>query len=427
MPFLNKLISTGLNASDNGLLRLRVILSNLMALLSLPLLLFYVVTIYLGNHFAASMTLLLCGVSMLITILLNYKRQFTAASKLILFSLAFIIGYTICLYGKQVNIQVFIPILIVFVFIFLDKVFDRLLFTLIIVSSFLISFNYLDISAPTLLDRTFQYDYYLNMSFAILTCGVLARAVMDSLKQHHNNLNKTIAELETKNKVIASQNEEMDLFTSMASHDLKTPVRTIKSFLGLLNKEGTVTDEKSKEYLSFALSGTDQLNTLINGISAFKKTDKQNLDTSYDATNSILDKVIAMIGLSAKPEVTLTRTDLPDLKVSSVHLHHIFQNLIENAIKYNESEVKQINISYTTNTDYIIIRVDDNGIGIEEAYLEYVFEPFKKMHSVEKYQSAGLGLSICKKLMTLYQGDIKAKSNKNGTSMNLYFPIHLQN
>ena len=425
MQLISKIYTSGLIPSDNGLRRMRVVLSNLMALFTFPLLTFYVFSLYNDGHNIASIVLAISSLSMLGSFILNVKRQFTAASYLILFTTNCVVTYTICIYGTEGNVQVFYPILVVFVFISLDKTLERIIFVLIIILSCFISFLYVDTQVTEILERTFEYDYYLNVGFAILICGILSHMVMKNLNQHNTNLIQTIAALESKNSRIKEQNEEMDLFTSMASHDLKTPVRTIMSFLGLLQKQGKITDDKSKEYLDFAISGTDQLNTLVNGISSFKILENKSLKTSYKKTDKILDQVIMTLAIKENPTIKIIRSKLPNLKMNSVHLHHIFQNLIENGLKYNDSQVKQIKISSTTRDNVVEIEISDNGIGIAQDYLEYVFEPFKKLHGSEKYQSAGLGLSICKKLVTMYQGDIKAKATDSGTAMTIYLPIDL--
>ena len=140
----------------------------------------------------------------------------------------------------------------------------------------------------------------------------------------------------------------MDLFTSMASHDLKSPLRTIKGFLGLLEKKGQITDAKSQEFLHLAISGTDQLNTLISGISAFKNLENTVIADTFADTNQILDKVIFAIGIKDNPNIIITKPNLPHLKLTPTHLHQIFQNLIENGLKYNENTQKIIEIDYAT-------------------------------------------------------------------------------
>ena len=116
---------------------------------------------------------------------------------------------------------------------------------------------------------------------------------------------------------------------------------------------------------------------------------------------------------------------LPDLKLLPSHLYQIFQNLIENAIKYNESAVKSICLSHSQAGDKVFLKVKDNGIGIEENYLDYIFEPFKKLHDSSQYKGTGLGLSICKKIIEMYEGSIIAESSSSGTTMTIALPKSL--
>ena len=360
---------------------------------------------------------------MLLTLWLNSRRKFKSAYILILLTTNFLIAYSICTYGKEGSIQTFVPILIIFIFILFEKTSHRILFGIITTASFFTAFAYIDLVNPELHERTFKFDYYLNVGFAIVACAILSHLVMSSLKKRNNEIRLKISELESKNSVIAHQNQEMDLFTSMASHDLKTPVRTINAFLGLLKKEGQINDPKSQEYLNHAIIGANQLNTLVNGISAFKNVEEKTNSESFEDTNKILDEVVSSLGLRDNNSVRLTMSKLPDLSMSKAHIQQIFQNLIENGINNNESVVKKIDVTYILHTETVEIKVSDNGIGIDQNYLEYVFEPFKKIDSSQN--SAGLGLHICNKIVTLYNGDIKANSNPNGTTISISLPRKL--
>ena len=102
----------------------------------------------------------------------------------------------------------------------------------------------------------------------------------------------------------------------------------------------------------------------------------------------------------------------------------IFQNLIENGIKYNESSKPRINIRTEEEKDKFIIAIQDNGIGIEEAYHEKIFQFFKRLHNQEKYQGTGIGLSLCKKIVRNYDGNITVSSEiGQGTTFKIILPI----
>ena len=98
-------------------------------------------------------------------------------------------------------------------------------------------------------------------------------------------------------------------------------------------------------------------------------------------------------------------------------INAIFQNLIENGVKYNEQSKKNIHISSTTETDKYLIQIEDNGIGIDEKYHNQIFTMFKRLHTNQQYEGTGLGLAICEKVVTKMNGKIWFESEVGvGTS-----------
>ena len=177
----------------------------------------------------------------------------------------------------------------------------------------------------------------------------------------------------------------------------------------------------SKEYLKIAQSGAKQLNQLITGITNYRELDKDD-QKNYEATGLILKRVSSVLNPSLNSDIDIQYNTLPNLKIPSYHLYQIFQNLIENSIKYNNSQVKEISISHIESVENLKIFIDDNGTGIDEQYLTYIFEPFKKLHSSDELSGTGLGLSICKKIVELYGGSMHAENTAAGFRMTLTFP-----
>lgn len=329
----------------------------------------------------------------------------------------------IVVYGRGTELQSLAPILMIFVFIFFDKVYELILFSLLICLTLTASFIYVDLHGPLVAESPFKYDYYINFGFALFSCGLLSFTVMKTLKNYVTHRENAFKQLEEKNEVIKQQNVEMDLFTSVASHDLKTPARTITSFLGLIEKSGDIKNTNSQQYLQLAISGARQLNDLVDGLSTYKNIEHEYNPDNYGSSDEILSKVLTTMDITNKEDIEITKTKLPDLKIMSTQLYLIFQNLLENAIKYNKSAIKKIVIHSNISNENVTLTVSDNGIGIEEKYHTYIFEPFKKLHPSYKFEGTGLGLAICKKILESYKATIKVKSNQDiGTSIIITIP-----
>jgi len=114
---------------------------------------------------------------------------------------------------------------------------------------------------------------------------------------------------------------------------------------------------------------------------------------------------------------------LPELQqVHSGMIHHVFQNLIANGIKFNLNAAPEVRIGYTVDTDKYIFRIHDNGIGIDKTYQGVVFQMFKRLHADHEFEGTGIGLAVCKKIVNFYGGQIWLESEKNaGTSFYFTF------
>ncbi len=427
MNFFQRMYRNGLGENEDSLAELRTSITNLIVIFTLPYVISYLPTLNkLGHSSMIYFYVTLCLI-MAYSYYLNYQRKNNLATIIVFLVSSLLVVTPILAYGRDTELQALFPIMIVFVFVLFDKTSELIAFSIYIILLYLISFYVLDINGALIQERVYEYDYYLNMGFAIFSCGFLAYIMMKTLKNYNDEQDEAFRKVEDQNRIIKKQNEEMELFTMMASHDLKTPTRTMISFLGLLDRSGEIKNPVNREYLDMAMSGASQLNNLILGISDFKNIGTEKTNISYEATDDIITKVRNTLGLSSKKPISIQGENLHNIKVASTELYHIFQNLLENSIKYNESEKIIINIDSKLTETEIVFTIGDNGIGIEEKFLEYIFHPFKKLHDTSQYDSTGLGLAICKKIVNNYNGTIRAESRGKGkgTKIILIFPIEL--
>jgi signal transduction histidine kinase len=229
-----------------------------------------------------------------------------------------------------------------------------------------------------------------------------------NLEGANRNLEGANQDLEGANQDLEGANQDLERFAYIASHNLKTPVRTIRSFTDLIERD--LKREKTEnvyEYLDFIKIGTEQMQFLITNILEYSRI---NESFEMESTAVDLNKSIAFIYIqfqSIEKKVILINTDkLPTIYINRTFITAIFQNLIENAIKYNQSEKIIINIDFReTEVDYIF-SFSDNGIGIDPTYHQKIFKMFERLESSSKYSGTGIGLAMIKKITNKLNGKV---------------------
>ena len=212
---------------------------------------------------------------------------------------------------------------------------------------------------------------------------------------------------------LSNANEELQVFAALASHDLREPLRMISSFLSLLEKKyGATLDEKANQYISFAIDGAKRLTTLIHELLEYSKVGFEQSATERINTGELVSEVLNLTSnLIRECDAEVIVGELPDIQGVPTPIRLLFQNLIGNALKYRNPELRpRIKISGTESEKFWEFSVDDNGIGIEADYLEPIFGILKRLHPKEKYPGTGLGLATCRKIVTQHGGKIWAES-----------------
>ena len=225
---------------------------------------------------------------------------------------------------------------------------------------------------------------------------------------------------------LGQSNKELERFAYITSHDMKEPLRNIISFSQLFKKRSkNRLNENETEYLDIISNNANQLHELIENVLEFSRI---NRNISEDLGDVDLQDVIGeivhnlKITLCDKNGVVIC-THLPKIKAAEIHMIQLFQNLIENGIKYNKNNQPEVYISMVEETKDYIFKIADNGIGISPEYHDHIFEMFKRLHTREEYQGTGIGLALCKKIAQRYKGDLTVeKSSDKGTMFKLVLP-----
>ncbi len=211
---------------------------------------------------------------------------------------------------------------------------------------------------------------------------------------------------------LTESNEELKQFAKIASHDLQEPLRAIQGFAKLLveNAAGKL-DSDGQEFLEYIIDGTNRMQALIQSVllhSSIKRETPEDVSTDC---NSVIEEVLANLDASLKEnDVQLEVDSLPEVAVERWQLIQLFQNLISNAIKYRSKDRPSIFISAEPSVDEWLFSVRDNGIGIDPKYVDKIFDMFARLHGKTEYSGTGMGLAICKRIVTMHGGNIWVES-----------------
>lgn len=234
----------------------------------------------------------------------------------------------------------------------------------------------------------------------------------------------TEAQLRQQTKELEESNMELERFAYIASHDLKTPLRSIVSFLNLIERRIVkYKDDDLKEFTYLARQGADQMYSLVQDVLEFSRiNNKEQHEESVDLNQVVFSITRDLQKTFVEKNAVLQSDHLPFIKGKHTQMKQIFQNLIENGLTYNKEKEPTIKVFYRRQNDQHLFGVKDNGIGIDPKYNEQIFEMFKRLHTTSEYQGSGIGLAICKKIVMAHKGTIWVES-KPGQGTTFFFTL----
>ncbi len=238
-------------------------------------------------------------------------------------------------------------------------------------------------------------------------------------------LKDTKIELERTIKKLKDSNKELERFAYIASHDLKEPLRMVSSYIELLAKRfKNKIDDEANDFINYAVSGIERMNKLINNLLECAKFLRDEIEIENVNVKDVLDEVLQILKFKIefmKANVKIV-SDMPVIKVNRLEILRVFQNLIDNALKFNEG-LPVIEIDAFKNEKEYVFFIKDNGIGIKKENKDKIFEIFQKLNYSRKYEGNGIGLATCKKIIEKYNGKIWVESEEDGGGSIFYFSI----
>lgn len=227
------------------------------------------------------------------------------------------------------------------------------------------------------------------------------------------------------NAVLSQSNEELERFAYICSHDMQEPVRMMNAFAGLLaDSSEHALDEGSRRYLNFILDNARRMQKMISDILTFSRVGREDVHFEKVDCDAILDEILSEFeDVIVSKRAQVTWAPLPCVETSSTLVRVLLQNLIGNALKFqNGDRPPEITIAAVRQGNFWRFSVKDNGIGIDEGFRTRIFTIFQRLHRKEEYPGTGIGLSTCRKFVQLCGGDIDFASTP-GEGTTFFFTL----
>ena len=264
----------------------------------------------------------------------------------------------------------------------------------------------------------------------------LLNRTIDELRLQQNEVESANLELNFQKQLVEAQSDklavqlrkleksyaELEQFSHIASHDLKSPLRTIASYAGLLKRRySKLLDADANDFIDYIVKGASHMNEIIRDLLEYSGMGKEQNIEVID-----LNEVVGLVKQNLTNEITESGAEvvfdkLPVISGHGTGMLQLFQNLIANSIKFRGEEPPHIAIQAEEREQSWQFTVDDNGLGLDESYQEKAFMPFQRINHLDR-PGTGMGLAICKKIVKVHKGEIWFKSPA-GQGTTFYFTI----
>ena len=243
----------------------------------------------------------------------------------------------------------------------------------------------------------------------------------DYIKQQTIEIIKINKQREELLNSLEKQNQSLNEYAHVVSHDLKSPLRSIHSLITWIKEENEANfDPKTEEYFSLIQKKVEKMNHLIQGILTYSKIDKVHIVKEEFDLNDLVKNILNMVFIPSHIEVKITNK-LPTIKADGFRMQQLFQNLINNAINFNDKSEGLVEISCIDEEEHFVFSIKDNGVGISKNNHEKIFLIFESIAHDDK--SSGIGLSIVKRILDNSNEKIWLDSQENvGTTF--FFTLH---
>lgn len=294
--------------------------------------------------------------------------------------------------------------------------------------------------------RLYQQSLELKQMHQSLKEEVEVRKLaQEALIAHQQQVNEMLEqkvrerteELREINKSLEASNHDLQQFASVASHDLKEPLRKIQLFGAILRDKFLHMDPNALSYMERIVGSSERMARLINDLLNYSRLSVASIYETTDFNKIIQDILIDLELMISERDAMISVEKMPQIEAVPGQIRQVFQNIISNALKFSRKDVPpELHISSETVTDlnpdsaafasgrYCRLVIRDNGIGFNEKYLSKIFTIFQRLHTSELYEGTGIGLAIAKKVIDKHGGIITARSKEGeGATFIIVLPL----
>ncbi|MCY2928001.1 MAG: ATP-binding protein [Planctomycetota bacterium] len=237
------------------------------------------------------------------------------------------------------------------------------------------------------------------------------------LAQLNERISRQSEELTRQNEELQRSNHDLEQFAYVASHDLQEPLRMVTSFGGILEERyRPVLDDKGREYLSFIVEAGQRMQSLVRGLLEYSRVRGRGRPEPV-ALGECVQEALANLKTSLEEAgATIAVGELPTVQADRRQMTQVFQNLIGNAVKFRSDKPPRVELSARPDKGQWLVRVADNGIGVDPKYAGQIFQIFHRLHTRDKYPGTGIGLAICRRIVEGHGGKIWMEPALDGGS-----------
>ncbi len=235
-----------------------------------------------------------------------------------------------------------------------------------------------------------------------------------------------ITELRQIENELRRSNQELQQFAYVASHDLQEPLRMVTSYLQLIEQRyGGQLDDQAHEFIEFAVGGAARMKQLITDLLTYSRVQTSREEFRQVNLNAIVETVLQNLNsMIEETQAVIESETLPTISGNPTLLTQLFQNLINNALKFRGEAAPHIEIHARRAGLMWQVSISDNGIGFDQRYADRIFVLFQRLHAQTRYTGTGIGLAICKKVVESHFGEIWVKSETGvGTTFTFTLPV----
>lgn len=250
-------------------------------------------------------------------------------------------------------------------------------------------------------------------------------SVISPIKNQFATVFEDVTLQKLREKELSDKNVELERFTYTVSHDLKSPLVTIKGFVGMLEQDLLHHQEENvMEDIQRIKSATDKMTSLLNDLLELSRVGRIINPPAKVPMKTIINEAIELLSgiLTDKNIEVEIIGDFPEIYVDRQRIREVWQNLIENAAKFSGDQQKpKISIRYFKEDSKFIFSITDNGIGIEKKYFSNIFGLFNKLEN--KTEGTGIGLALVKRIIEVHGGEIWVESPGTGLGATFSFSL----